>query len=163
MMEAKAPKALAGVLGAAALVSGGASAALAAPLEAPVQPTIVEAAAEGQVGAVAAAPKAVVGEFAFDQDKVTSNACITGVFAKAATTLCASMPDYGVKAVCSELSLSMGGQHMSASVSDIAESDGEQSYTMGCTCTGNGPGGGAIANANVSGAGVAAIIKMFAA
>lgn len=45
----------------------------------------------------------VIGTFAYTQDSLSSNEYISGIFSKAAATLCASLPDYAVRAVTSDL------------------------------------------------------------
>lgn len=44
----------------------------------------------------------------------------------------------------------------------MADEQGADSYTIGCSCATNGPGGGAIANAEVSGVSLATLAALAA-
>ena len=85
-----ASSALAGVGTAVAAESAQAPEAGAAAVEA-------AGAAASQAGVQQAA---VAGDFSFDQAVVSSNATISGVFAQAASALCASAPQYAVRCAC---------------------------------------------------------------
>ena len=52
---------------------------------------------------------------------------------------------------------------MEATVAEMAEEEGADSYVLGCSCASNAPGGGAIANAEVSGVSLASLMAMAAA
>ena len=52
---------------------------------------------------------------------------------------------------------------MEATVAEMAEAEGADSYVLGCSCASNAPGGGAIANAEVSGVSLASLMAMAAA
>ena len=121
----------------------------------------VAAAAEGvQAGASGATQaRAVEGEFAFDQAALTPTADISAVFAKAATALCAGLPDYALTCACGAPIMVVGpdGATMQATVADLADG-AEGSLVMGCSCATNAAGGGAIVNAQVSGASLASVL-----
>ncbi len=100
----------------------------------------VEQAAEAKAAETAGVQE-VVGQFSYDQGVVTSNETIASVFAKAAATLCQATA-------------------MEATVAEMAEEEGADSYMIGCSCASNLPGGGAIANAEVSGISLASLATM---
>lgn len=103
----------------------------------------------------------VQGTFGFSQNVLTSTADITTRFSKAAASLCANMPTYLVSR--SEAPIAVGGDvdsGFSATLSEIAEQEGTESYELACSCASNGPGGGAIANAEVEGVSLASIAGM---
>ena len=95
---------------------------------------------------------------------VTSNETIASVFAKAAATLCQTTADgYGVY-TAQAIKVSVAGlPTMEATVAEMAEEEGADSYVLGCSCASNAPGGGAIANAEVSGVSLASLMTMAAA
>ena len=99
-MKSQTVKTIGGVMSAVALISGGAGVAQAATIEpaaaAPASATTLAAADAADTEAPA---RAVEGTFSYTQDAVSSNAEISGVFRKAAATLCASLPTYGCEAV----------------------------------------------------------------
>lgn len=103
----------------------------------------------------------VEGQFSYDQGVVTSNATISSVFAKAAATLCQATADgYGVY-TAQAIKVSVAGlPTMEATVAEMAEDEGAESYMLGCSCASNAPGGGAIANAEVSGVSLASLMAM---
>lgn len=157
-MKTQSVKAVCSVVSAAALIAGGAAA---------VAPAIIDAPALAQENAVladeatAAASKVnVEGSFSFSQDAVTSTSDISSVFAKAAATLCQSMPEYGAACLCDELIVNSPAGALSATVSELADEEGAQSYVMGCACASNIAGGGAIANAEVSGVSIEALTAL---
>ena len=49
---------------------------------------------------------------------------------------------------------------MEATVAELAEEEGADSYVLGCSCASNAPGGGAIAHADVSGVSLAPPLAM---
>lgn len=106
----------------------------------------------------------VEGQFSYDQGVVTSNETIASVFAKAAATLCQTTADgYGVY-TAQAIKVSVAGlPTMEATVAEMAEEEGADSYVLGCSCASNAPGGGAIANAEVSGVSLASLMTMAAA
>lgn len=157
----------------AAMIMGGAMAAL--PAEAVAQgvpdaPGAVAAFAqdtaalglEDAVAAPSTSVRQVQGEFSYDQATVTSNEAIANVFQKAAATLCQTMPEYGVsvaKAGMGIIEVSGLDGSFSATVDDLA--DGEDfGAIVGCACATNAPGGGAIANAEVEGVALATIAAL---
>lgn len=153
-------------LSAVALVSGGAAIA-AAPGEAIASsaPDMAAEASESAVdlGSTVKAP-VVEGSFSFDQAAVSDNADISNIFAKAAATLCNAMPVYQAQAASAAIEVSAeDGSSFTATVDDMANSEGAESYTMACACSTNAPGGGAIANAEVEGVSLASIMEMAAA
>ena len=86
------------------------------------------------------------------------------MFAKAAATLCQTTADgYGVY-TAQAIKVSVAGlPTMEATVAEMAEEEGADSYVLGCSCASNAPGGGAIANAEVSGVSLASLMTMAAA
>lgn len=162
-MKSQTLKTIGGALSAVALISGGATVAAAAPADANVPESGIEAVSE--VGASdVVKTRAVEGIFSFDQGAVTSTGSIAGTFAKAAAALCAAMPAYEAAAAAQAIEVSRDGETaFEATVNDMAESEGAESYTMACACSTNAPGGGAIANAEVEGVSLATILKMAAA
>lgn len=101
----------------------------------------------------------VVGCFAYDQLAVTPVSDISSVFAKAAATLCASAPEYGLTCACDALQVTAPGASFQATVPDMAAEDETSSYTLKCACASNVAGGGAVANADVSGVSLAGVAK----
>ena len=81
---------------------------------------------------------------------MSSNAEISGVFCKAAATLCASLPTYGCEAV----------KAAAATVDELAGEEEATSYVMACSCATNVAGGGAIANAEVEGVSLETLVQM---
>lgn len=120
----------------------------------------VERAAEAKA-AEAAGVQEVVGQFSYDQGVVTSNETIASVFAKAAATLCQTTADgYGIY-TAQAIQVSVAGvPALEATVAEMAEEEGADSYMIGCSCASNLPGGGAIANAEVSGISLASLATM---
>ena len=101
----------------------------------------------------------IAGEFAFSQAAVTPNATISEVFAKAAATLCASMPAYSDACACQALLVSAPGAFSEATVGQLSAGAESSSYTLACACATNAPGGGAVANADVSGLSLAGLAR----
>lgn len=87
--------------------------------------------------------RAVEGTFSYTQDAVSSNAEISGVFCKAAATLCASLPTYGCEAV-KAAAVTVAGPNASftATVDELAGEEEATSYVMACSCATNVAGGG---------------------
>lgn len=154
----------AGVIASAAVLAMGSTSAFAAVADA--APTDGPAAAlevtDGARAADATAPARVEGSFSFDQNAVTSNEEIASVFVKAATSLCADLPEYSVQQAEGAIRLKLRDQIMDAYVADV-EAGETTSLVMGCACGTNGPGGGAIANAEVEGVSLAALLTMMGA
>lgn len=154
----------AGVIASAAVLAMGSTSAFAAVADA--APTDGPATAlevtEGARTTDATAPARVEGSFSFDQNAVTSNKEIASVFVKAATSLCADLPEYSVREAEGAIRLKLRDQIMDAYVADV-ESGETTSLVMGCACGTNGPGGGAIANAEVEGVSLAALLSMMGA
>ena len=89
------------------------------------------------------------------------NAEISGVFCKAAATLCASLPTYGCEAV-KAAAVTVAGPNASftATVDELAGEEEATSYVMACSCATNVAGGGAIANAEVEGVSLETLVQM---
>lgn len=103
----------------------------------------------------------VNGTFSYDQSAKTSAAHIATHFAKAAAVLCESLPTYGAAIAAGPIAISLGADPqatLEATVAEIADEEGSESYDMACSCASNGPGGGAIANAEVSGVSLASVL-----
>ena len=122
----------------------------------------IEAAAETE--AAAGAVQEVRGQFSYDQGVVTSNETISSVFAKAAAALCDRVgePAEGIVAQVIRVTCATGSC-FEATVADMADEEGAESYVMGCSCASNVAGGGAIANAEVSGVTLATLMALAAA
>ena len=149
-MKSQTVKTIGGVMSAVALISGGAGVAQAATIEAAADVADTEAPA-----------RAVEGTFSYTQDAVSSNAEISGVFCKAAATLCASLPTYGCEAV-KAAAVTVAGPNASftATVDELAGEEEATSYVMACSCATNVAGGGAIANAEVEGVSLETLVQM---
>ena len=97
---------------------------------------------------------------------MSSNAEISGVFCKAAATLCASLPTYGCEAVkaaaVKAAAVTVAGPNASftATVDELADEEEATSYVMACSCATNVAGGGAIANAEVEGVSLETLVQM---
>ena len=102
---------------------------------------------------------AVVGTFVYTQDSLSSNEYISGIFSKAAATLCASLPDYAVRSVASDLRVS-GIDGLSWTVPEQMLEEGDSAKIIGCSCASNAPGGGAVAQAEVSGVSLEALVAL---
>lgn len=102
---------------------------------------------------------AVEGAFSYDQAALTPSGDIAGVFAKAASAVCASLPDY-CACVQRAVAVSGPGGSFEAAVADMAGAEGAQSHVMGCACASNVAGGGAVANAEVSGVALASVAEL---
>lgn len=106
----------------------------------------------------------VQGQFSYDQAVVSPTHDISSVFVKAAASLCASLPNYELPAIEQAIRVSAArGPVLEATVSDMKDADGAQSYTMACACASNLPGGGAIGNADVEGVSLESIAAMMGA
>ena len=163
-MKSQTIKTLGGVMSAVALISGGATVAMAAPADAANVPESgIEAVSEVGAGDVVKT-RAVEGTFSFDQNAITGNETFSSMFAKAAAVLCNGLPVYEAQAAQAAIEVNgPDGNSFTATVDEMAEADGAESYTMACACSTNTPGGGAIANAEVEGVSLATIMKMMAA
>ena len=152
-MKSQTVKTIGGVMSAVALISGGAGVAQAATIEpAAAAPAAATTLAAADAADAEAPARAVEGTFSYTQDAVSSNAEISGVFRKAAATLCASLPTYGCEAV-KAAAVTVAGPNASftATVDELAGEEEATSYVMACSCATNVAGGGAIANAEVEG------------
>ena len=140
-MKSQTVKTIGGVMSAVALISGGAGVAQAATIE-----------------PAAAAPASATTLAAAD---VSSNAEISGVFCKAAATLCASLPTYGCEAV-KAAAVTVAGPNASftTTVDELAGEEEATSYVMACSCATNVAGGGAIANAEVEGVSLETLVQL---
>ena len=97
--------------------------------------------------------------FVYTQDSLSSNEYISGTFSKAAATLCASLPDYAVRSVASDLRVS-GIDGLSWTVPEQMLEEGDSAKIIGCSCASNAPGGGAVAQAEVSGVSLEALVAL---
>lgn len=105
----------------------------------------------------------VEGQFSYDQGVTTSNEAIASVFAKAAAALCDPSGEPGGSIIARAIQVTCAtGACFEATVADMADEEGADSYTIGCSCATNGPGGGAIANAEVSGVSLATLATLAA-
>ena len=154
-------KAAGAILGSVALASS--ALVIAAPAVAATGSTMAEAAVaeanQGVAAGTAAQSARAEGSFSYTQSAVTPVSDIKGVFCKAASALCASLPDYGIQHA-SDITVSNGGQTMQLAIADAQGEEGYGSYTLACSCATNAPGGGAVANADVTGMKLAAILAM---
>lgn len=142
-------------LGALALLTPAVAAALPVDAQAQEAADVVATAAEGTQSATQIFE--VQGTFSYDQSTTTATQAIVEVFNKAATTLCAALPQYAVDAQGRILCIKSPGLTLSATVDELAENASEESYIIGCACSSNIAGGGAIMNAEVSGVSVASV------
>ncbi|MFR5828726.1 MAG: hypothetical protein ACLUE1_06560 [Adlercreutzia equolifaciens] len=144
-MKSQTIKTLGGVMSAVALISGGAGVAQAATVDsaapAPAMPVVT--AASDSAAPEAPGARTVEGSFSYDQDAVTANAEISGVFCKAAATLCASLPTYGCEAA-KAAAVTVAGPNASftATLNDWPARRAT-SYVMACSCATNVAGGAA--------------------
>ena len=156
-MKSQTVKTIGGVMSAVALVSGGAGVAQAATIEpAAAAPASATTLAAADVADTEAPAHAVEGTFSYTQDAVSSNAEISGVFCKAAATLCASLPTYG----CESVTVAGPNASFTATVDELADEEEATSYVMACSCATNVAGGGAIANAEVEGVSLETLVQM---
>ena len=161
-MKSQTVKTIGGVMSAVALISGGAGVAQAATIEpAAAAPAAATTLAAADAADTEAPARAVEGTFSYTQDAVSSNAEISGVFCKAAATLCASLPTYGCEAV-KAAAVTVAGPNASftATVDELAGEEEATSYVMACSCATNVAGGGAIANAEVEGVSLETLVQM---
>lgn len=114
--------------------------------------------AASQRGSASAAAEGVTsvanvqGSFAFDQEALTATSAIASTFVKAASSLCASMPDYDVSQLDQRIAVrGSDGSYAEATLSDMEKAEGAKAHVMACSCASNVAGGGAVANAEVSG------------
>lgn len=140
-MKSQTVKTIGGVMSAVALVSGGAGVAQAATIEpAAAAPASATTLAAADVADTEAPARAVEGTFSYTQDALSSNAEISGVFCKAAATLCASLPTYGCEAV-KAAAVTVAGPNASftTTVDELAGEEEATSYVMACSCATNLP------------------------
>ena len=103
----------------------------------------------------------VEGSSSYDQGSLSSTSYIAEVFNKAAASLCASLPDYGIVQGSPRVTVDGDVDNaFEATVDEMAEGKGAKTLVMACACASNVPGGGAIANAEVSGVSLEAIAQM---
>ena len=126
-MKSQTIKTLGGVMSAVALISGGAGVAQAATVDsaapAPAMPVVT--AASDSAAPEAPGARTVEGSFSYDQDAVAANADISGVFCKAAATLCASLPTYGCEAAkAAAITVAGPGASFTATVDELAGEEG---------------------------------------
>ena len=160
-MKSQTVRTIGGVMSAVALISGGAGVAHAATIEpAAAAPAAATTLAAADAADAEAPARAVEGTFSYTQDAVSSNAEISGVFCKAAATLCASLPTYGCEAV-KAAAVTVAGPNASftATVDELAGEEEATSYMMACSCATN-VAGGAIANAEVEGVSLETLVQM---
>lgn len=125
-------------------------------------PVAAEQATESAVAGVQEA-RPVEGTFSYDQGVVTSNAEISSVFARAAATLCQAVEIESMVSVAGPLTIAVNGAPVAeATVADLSDDEGTDSYVIGCACASNVAGGGAVANAEVSGVTLASLAAMAA-
>lgn len=154
-------KTIGAVVGSMALV--GSAALVAAPLAIGSEGTPTEAVAVADATTQSSIVRVanVSGDFSFDQTTATGNDVIASVFKKATAALCSSLPDYDVNAV--DRSIAVGGdvaQSFEATVEEMADAEGAESYLLGCACASNVPGGGAIVNAEVEGVSLESVLAL---
>lgn len=84
---------------------------------------------------------------------VASIRLVKSVFNKAASAVCASLPEYGIEAArhAIQVNCQESGTSFEATVSEMSEEEGAVTFLMGCSCSSNVAGGGAIMNAEVTG------------
>ncbi|MEC4273641.1 hypothetical protein VJ923_10765 [Adlercreutzia sp. R25] len=145
-------------VGAMALLTPAVAAALPVEAQAVDVSAVVAPATDMETAAPAAVP--VQGTFSYDQNATTSTQAIAEVFNKAATALCAGLPQYEVDAQGRAICVKSPGAAFSATVEDMVGEEGASNYVIGCSCASNGPGGGAVMNADVSGVTLAALAAM---
>jgi len=150
--------AVAGVITGAMVLTGASAAALAAAPEATVAPVEAAAAQEAEAFSPFVRVANVQGTFAASQDVLSTVDEIAGMFRKASAAMCASLPNYDVTAVQAPIAVTGDVENpFDATVTQMVEEQGGQSYILACACASNVPGGGAIANAQVEGISLAAI------
>lgn len=154
---AKAATIVSAVTGTSLLLAG---AGAVVPLVVPDQAVAAQEQVVMGVAQQKAAVKSVSGTFAYDQAVTTSNATISTLFTKAAATLCASLPEYGMTQTSIAVSVSGPNGLYSGTVADMAAEDGAASALMGCACATNTAGGGAIMNAQAQGVALATIAAL---
>lgn len=99
------------------------------------------------------------GEFSYTQDAITANEAIRGVFAKASSAVCASLPAYDLSHMGLKTIVKNGSAEMIACIEDML--DGKPSTKIvGCACSSDIAGGGAVANAEVSGMSIKSMAVM---
>lgn len=103
----------------------------------------------------------VQGVFGASQDVVSPLGDIANRFSKAATALCASLPDYDVTAAQGKIAVTGDVENpFEATVTEMTEEEEAQTYLLKCACASNIPGGGAIINAKVEGVSLASIAAL---
>lgn len=158
------PRFAAALVGSVALV--GAGSAMAAPLAMAQSVPAGDGAAQqveydsSQSSIGFTAVSNVEGTFSYSQDAVSPNSEITGVFGKAVASLCASMPNYTIDRIDKAIEVNGPAKSFSATVDQMAESEGATQHIMACSCASNLPGGGAVINAEVEGVSLESVARM---
>lgn len=109
-----------------------------------------EAVENGAVDAASVSSVSCVeGSFSYNQNAMIPSS----VFNKAASAVCASLPEYGIEAArhAIQVNCQESGTSFEATVSEMSEEEGAVTLLMGCSCSSNVAGGGAIMNAEVTG------------
>ena len=153
----KAAKTIGATVGSATLLGAAMMAAAPMPFVSNEDYGLEEASLE-TTSAVTESIKEVRGAFAFDQTTTVATASIVEVFNKAAATLCSAMPQYAMDAQGRPVCVKSPNTSFTATVDELSDEEGAQSYIIGCACATNAPGGGAIVNADVQGVPFASIV-----
>lgn len=149
-----APRVMGAVMGTVALVSSGVSFASGVALAQPAsddRPAAAQEQVQNQASLAPVQMDKAEGRFSYTQDVVTPNSTIASVFMTAATSVCASMPQYVASEMGCDISVSAPSGSYVGSVADMSAEEGAAALMMACSCASNVAGGGAIANADVSG------------
>ena len=153
----KAAKTIGATVGSATLLGAAMMAAAPMPFVSNEDYGLEEASLE-TTSAVTESIKEVRGAFAFDQTTTVATASIVEAFNKAAATLCSAMPQYAMDAQGRPVCVKSPNTSFTATVDELSDEEGAQSYIIGCACATNAPGGGAIVNADVQGVPFASIV-----
>lgn len=146
-----------GVVASAALLSGTTVATAAAATQPGLdgaEASAIEQQSSAKATSAINAVDVVRGELTYTQDAITSNSDISRVFVKAATSLCASLPEYAVSQAASIRDIAVSTPEGTVVYGNVQEAAGEAEEVakiLGCSCASNVAGGGAVANAEVSG------------
>lgn len=147
------------VIGSAILLGGIAAVPALADSSIDVEPTADCPMQEESGKQSESAAVSVRGEFSYTQDAITTNEAIKGVFAKASSAVCASLPTYDLSYTGLKTIVKNGSIETIVCIEDML--DGEPStQIVGCACSSNIAGGGAVANAEVSGMSVKSMAVM---
>lgn len=147
------------VIGSAILLGGIAAVPALAETSIDVEPTTDCSMQEESGKQSESAAVSVQGEFSYTQDAITTNEAIRGVFAKASSAVCASLPTYDLSHTGLKMIVKNGSTETIACIEDML--DGKPStQIVGCACSSNIAGGGAVANAEVSGMSIKSMAVM---